>query len=261
MQIKSKKRCLSLAVVALLALALCVAPLASAEGEATHTVKWGQTLGWIAWMYDTTCSELMAANDLSNANYIYTGQVLTIPGQAESATVTHTVAAGESLLPIAAKYGVSIWDITRRNGMWNIDMIFVGQELEIPTSEQVVEAEETVTEDAAEAGDATMPVVQEAILITSPAQGDEVSSPLTVQGWGSAFENTLAVDILDADGTVIGQGYAMIDAEIGQTGPFTGTIGFEGPATAELGRVAVYSVSARDGAIEHLSSVTVDLQP
>jgi len=140
-------------------------------------------------------------------------------------------------------------------------MIYVGQELEIPTSEQVVEAEETVSEEATPADDGSMPVVQEAILITAPAQGDELSSPVTVQGWGSAFENTLAVDILDANGTVIGQGYAMIDAEMGQTGPFTGTVGFEAPAAAELGRVAVYSVSARDGAIEHLSSVTVDLQP
>lgn len=260
MQIINKRR-FSLVLVALLALALCVAPIALAEGEVTHTVKWGQTLGWIAWMYDTTCSELMEANDLSNANYIYTGQVLTIPGQTETTTVTHTVAAGESLLTIAAKYGVSIWDITRRNGMWNIDLIYVGQELEIPTSEQVVEAEDTVAEEATDADDGTMPVVQEAILITTPAQGDEVSSPITVQGWGSAFENTLAVDILDADGTVIGQGYAMIEAEMGQTGPFTGTVAFEAPADDELGRIAVYSVSARDGAIEHLSSVTVDLQP
>jgi hypothetical protein len=71
----------------------------------------------------------------------------------------------------------------------------------------------------------------------------------------------MAVDVLDANGSVIGQGYVIVDAEMGQVGPFEGSVEFEAPSEAELGRVSVYSVSPRDGAIEHLASVTVSLEP
>ena len=243
-------RFLMVGVVLSLAVLTCFASGVVADGEVTHTVKWGQTLSWIAWMYKTTVQEIVDANGLSNANVIYAGQKLTIPADTE-ATVVHTVQAGETLLAIAAKYGVSVWAIARRNGMWNINLVFVGQELVIPLSEQVVPP---IVEP-------TAPEVQEAIIIESPSPNDAVSNPVIVQGWGSAFENTLVVDILDGSGVTIGQGFAMVDAEIGQVGPFSGTISFTPPAAEELGRVAVYSVSARDGAIEHLNSVTISLQP
>jgi hypothetical protein len=84
---------------------------------------------------------------------------------------------------------------------------------------------------------------------------------VTVTGWGSGFENNLAVDVLDQSGSVIGQGNVMVDAEFGQVGPFTGTVTFTPPDSTQLGRVAVYTISPRDGAIEHLASVTVNLKP
>jgi LysM repeat protein len=246
----SISRIVMVTVAVSLVVLLGLAPMAAAEDAVTHTVKWGETLGWIAWMYKASVSELVATNNLVNANTIYAGQKLVIPGQTMP-TITHKVVAGETLLGIAAHYGVSIWDISRRNGMWNINTIYVGQELVIPTSEAVVPP----------APEPTLPTVAEAIIIESPTANGEISSPVIVQGWGSAFENTLAVDVLDANGVVIGQGFAMVDAEIGQTGPFSGTIIYTAPAAAELGRVAVYAVSARDGAIEHLASVTVNLVP
>ena len=242
----------------LIALLLCslligMVPVSiAADDGTTHKVKWGESLSQIAWMYGVTVREIMDANDLDNANYIYQGQKLMIPGVAP-VDLEHVVKAGESLLSIAADYGVSVWDIARRNGLWNINLVIVGDTLLIPAVGEKVPDEE--------APPSGPPQVQELIIISSPAADAEVSSPLTIAGWGSAFENTLAVDVLDEMGAVLGQGYVMIQADLGVTGPFTGTVEFTPPAVSQMGRVSVYRISARDGAIEHLASVTVKLMP
>jgi len=256
-------RILSFAVVVvLLSIALlgAFAPGALAAEPLTHTVTWGQTLSWIAWLYGVSVKDLVEANDLSNANYIYPGQKLVIPGRVQQQYTEHIVQAGESLLSIAARYGVGVWDIAMHNAIANINLVVIGQKLIIPG----VAAEEPGEEPAEPAEPTeppTMPVVQEAIIIEAPTLNAAVSSPVSVTGWGSGFENNLAVDILNEMGAVIGQGYVMVDAEFGQMGPFRGTISFTPPAAEQYGRVSVYSVSPRDGAIEHLASVTVKLQP
>lgn len=47
----------------------------------THTVQSGETLYSIAVQYGTTVQAILEANNLSDPNLIYKGQVLTIPGQ------------------------------------------------------------------------------------------------------------------------------------------------------------------------------------
>lgn len=248
-----KRRFLTLILVSLLLGAMLLGSATSsviAEETVIHKVKWGETLSWISWMYGVTIQDIVDANGLSSSHWIYAGQELVIPIVEEY--VEHEVQAGETLLGIAAQYNVSVWDIARRNGLWNTNLIYVGQVLIIPLGTEPPPEPEPEPEP----GD-----VQEAIIISSPTLNEEVTSPVTVTGWGSGFENNLAVDVLDATGSVIGQGYVIVDAELGQIGPFTGSIAFTPPASAQLGRVSVYSISPRDGAIEHLASVTVNLNP
>lgn len=223
------------------------------EEPLVHKVKWGETLSWISWMYKTTIQEIVDENNLESRHVIYAGQELVIPVE-ENEYVEYEVQAGDSLLTIAAKYDVSIWDIARRNGMWNINLIIVGDKLIIPGGSQ----EEP---EATDADDATAPEATEEIVISSPTDGAAIKSPLTVTGQGKGFENNLAVDILDEDGQVIGQGFVTVNAEFGQYGPFSGEITFTPPAAAQVGRVAVYRISPRDGAIEELASVSVKLEP
>ena len=247
-----RKRIALIAVVSsliLFSLAGLLAVPVAAEVGLHHTVLYGQTLSGIARMYGVTIPDIMVANGLANANLIYAGQRLLIPVVGGEAAV-HVVAAGESLLTISAKYGVTVREIAARNGIWNTNLIFIGQRLAIPGGAQ--------PQPTLEPGS---PSTQEAILIESPELNAEVGSPVTVTGWGSGFENTLAVDILDAMGNAIGQGYVIVDAEFGQYGPFTGTVEFTAPGETQLGRIQVYSISPRDGAIDHLASVTVNLQP
>ncbi|MGB8646100.1 MAG: LysM peptidoglycan-binding domain-containing protein [Anaerolineae bacterium] len=45
-----------------------------------YRVRWGDTLSSIAWRYGTSWTVLAQANHLYNANFIYTGMILRIPG-------------------------------------------------------------------------------------------------------------------------------------------------------------------------------------
>jgi len=245
-----------LAAVLILGAFLCV-PAAADDGALYHTVVYGETLSSIARKYAVTVAALVDANGIADPNLIYTGQRLLIPETTEGEVTLHVVVVGESLLSIAARYGVSIWDIAERNNITNVNLIFVGQRLVIPTEvDSSDEGDDVEAEDEAE-----MPTVQEAIIISQPLASQDVTSPVTVTGWGSGFENTLAVDILDQFGAVIGQGYVIVDSEFGQMGAFSGVIEFVAPSEEQFGRIQVYGISPRDGAIEHLASVTVNLVP
>jgi LysM repeat protein len=59
---------------------------------------------------------------------------------ADSEPVVHVVAQGEYLSQIARRYGISVAAIARANGLANPSLIYPGQELAIPDSEEAVEA-------------------------------------------------------------------------------------------------------------------------
>lgn len=249
-----KKRWFGVSVIVIVLIYLVAGSLmagVAAANPTVHIVQWGETLTSIARLYGVSVQAIMEANNLTSAT-IYAGQRLIIPAAGGEQYVVHIVARGESLLSIAARYGVSYLEIAVRNGLTNPNLIYVGQRLIIPGVKPGTPAPTPQPP-------ATRP--PEAIVISSPLPNGNVKSPLTVTGWGSAFENVLAVDVLDQNGKAIGQGQAIVRAEFGQYGPFSGTITFTMPISPQLGRVSVYSISPRDGAIEHLSSVTVNLRP
>ncbi len=74
---------------------------------------------------------------------------------------------------------------------------------------------------------------------------------------GPAFEQTLAVKVLDGAGKQIAAGTAMIKADAGQRGPFSADVPVTG---SDVALVQVVDVSARDGGVVHLASAWLDAQ-
>ena len=109
---KSSKKSLKAALVFVLALILltnAVLPMAvvgsnndaSAEYQ-YYSVKAGDTLTRIAKNYGVTVSDLMTANDLSNADKIYTGQIIKVPLSSASAKGNTLVSSRISMTVVNA---------------------------------------------------------------------------------------------------------------------------------------------------------------
>lgn len=108
----------------------------SSPQEVIHVVQRGETLARIAGEYGTTATAIARANDITNVNFIRSGQRLVIPaGGGNSADPNvrtdrfHVVKPGESLASIAAKYsGVTADQIALANGVTN-GVIYSGTRL------------------------------------------------------------------------------------------------------------------------------------
>ena len=143
-----------LLVVLLLALTVSVA---AASGGNYHKVYYGETLYSIGRMYGVNPYRIADANNLYNPNHIYAGQVLYIPAPdygydhgyghkpdyghkpvykpdyGYGCPNRHVVAYGENLSRIGYYYGVSPWAIANTNHIYNLNRIYAGQVLCIPS--------------------------------------------------------------------------------------------------------------------------------
>ena len=100
------------------------------------TVKWGDSLSAIATDYGVSVASLMEANGIGDANAIFAGQELVVPGVSgpllPAGPVVVTVTSGDTLSEIAEKYGVGLSALISANSLTNADTIHIGQRLTIP---------------------------------------------------------------------------------------------------------------------------------
>jgi LysM repeat protein len=239
----------------LLALPLLTAAQDDDQPLQSHVVQAGETAVGIAARYGIPLAQLVEANNLRSLS-LTAGTRLVIPAPPGQASLFHLVRRGEMLPLIAARYGVSVIDLMQANGLVRPGGLYVGQRLVIPAP---VERPPMPTPPPI-APPAACPAGCAQISILAPQRDSTVTSPLLVQGRGAAYEQTLAVRVLDAAGYEIGQGNAMIDGPLGAIGPYSGVVTWTVPASTQPGRIQVYSQSPADGATEHLTSVTVVLQ-
>lgn len=130
-------------VVVLLGGAFVEAAVAAPAGaDSAYVVKPGDTLGSIAARFGVSASAIARANGITNPDRIYIGQNLTIPGAGGApaapkppstapATGTYIVQPGDTLGKIAARYGTTVNNLMRLNGISNPNLIWVGQRLKV----------------------------------------------------------------------------------------------------------------------------------
>lgn len=123
-------------IVRLLLVIFVMGWLASpAAADTLYVVQRGDTLASIARRYHTTIGVLMQLNNISNPNIIYVGQQLLIPdNKPGSSYQLYTVQRGDTLKNIATRYSSTVSTLAQLNQIVNINVIYVGQVLLIPTS-------------------------------------------------------------------------------------------------------------------------------
>src|SRR5688572_17156049 len=121
-------------LVALLSMSF-IAQAQSNTSQQTHTVQAGETLYRISLRYGVSLTALVQANNISNPNLIFVGQVLIIPtggttpppvvtpppsgGNPPPAGTSYVVQRGDTLGSIAARFGTTYQAIAAANGIAN----------------------------------------------------------------------------------------------------------------------------------------------
>lgn len=96
-----------------------------------YIVQPGDTLFTIAVKFNRTVAALMTANNIYNANLVYSGQRLVIPAPPPPPRY-YTVQPGDTLFSIAVRFGSSVPVISAANNIFNPNSIYTGQTLTIP---------------------------------------------------------------------------------------------------------------------------------
>jgi LysM repeat protein len=110
------------------------------EPPATHTVQPGETLSEIAAAYGVSAAELMALNQITDPDTLFSGQKLQLPLSARPLAdlaidlPTHRVQSGETLSEIAKQHGVSQTRLMYLNGIRDPNQIYSGQVLRLPAA-------------------------------------------------------------------------------------------------------------------------------
>ncbi|MBI5670346.1 MAG: LysM peptidoglycan-binding domain-containing protein [Chloroflexi bacterium] len=124
-------------------------PLPGTGTNCTYTVQRGDNLFRISRNYNVDLQTLASYNNIANPSIILVGQQITIPncgGQTPGTVVTtvppvtggtgcaspYTVQQGDTLFKISVRCGVPVMSIAAANGIQNINLILINQQLTIP---------------------------------------------------------------------------------------------------------------------------------
>jgi hypothetical protein len=102
------------------------------------------------------------------------------------------------------------------------------------------------------------PTPEPPIVVTSPRSGDEVSSPVSIEGNADVFEATVSIDILDSAGKPIIRTFTTASCGTGCRGTFSKAVPFT-VDTTQPGTIRVYESSAEDGKPINVVDIPVTL--
>ena len=104
------------------------------SGGGTYTIKSGDTLSGIASKNNTTTKKLQDLNGIKNANQIYAGQKIKLPGGSTKKKINkkyHTVKSGDTVSQLAVDNNVKQSQIKKWNNLANANAIQIGQKLRV----------------------------------------------------------------------------------------------------------------------------------
>jgi LysM repeat protein len=140
---------LTLALGSGLLLPLLIIHAVSAQ---SHTVEPGDSLSYIAHLYDVAIDDIVSLNNIPNPDLIVIGQQLQIPGTGgessdpkpmqKSPESSYTIEDGDTLSHIADRFGVSLDELAAANGLDDPSYIISGHTLVIPGHEVAAEPEQ-----------------------------------------------------------------------------------------------------------------------
>lgn len=109
--------------------------------------------------------------------------------------------------------------------------------------------------------DPTPPANPESIAIQEPGLGSRLVGSVRLQGVADpTHEQQLGIRLLAPAGEILAEGSAVIDAPLGERGPFQGELAFS-VDEEQPGMVQVFARSARDGKFTDMTSSPVVLAP
>lgn len=112
-------------------------------GPCSYVVQQGDNLFRISLRYNVPIQTIATANNILNINIIKIGDTLNIPGCNSGggdygtggpigSGQSYTVMQGDTLFKLSMQYGVTVHQIAAANGIPNINLIYIGQQLVIP---------------------------------------------------------------------------------------------------------------------------------
>lgn len=98
----------------------------------TYTVRKGNTLFGIANFFGTTVDKILKVNNIQDPNTIYVGQTIAVPVDTEALDgFVYVTRPGDTLWSIAQRFGTTVENIAKKNGMCNPNMLYPGTRLYI----------------------------------------------------------------------------------------------------------------------------------
>jgi germination protein M len=98
-----------------------------------------------------------------------------------------------------------------------------------------------------------------AVLVESPLPGEDAATPLRVTGTANTFEATFNVEVLDAEGNVLGKRFVTATSGSGTRGTFDAEVSFKAAAEGR-GWLAVFELSAEDGSRIHETKIPLQIK-
>jgi N-acetylmuramoyl-L-alanine amidase len=120
--------------VALATLTLALAAAAPAAARTQYVVRYGDTLTGIARAHGISLERLARLNHRRPYAILREGTVLVVPGPRTHRGRTYTVRFGDTLSGIAARFGITVERLARRNGLAPRGILLAGSTLRVSSS-------------------------------------------------------------------------------------------------------------------------------